>query len=395
MTGLLHKVATEIDRHVRDTVQAKLVDAETTVNAVQNFTPHVFFERVSGDWNVVRNVTDLPQDAADKLRQAFCLGRVANVDEVCATFMDFGLIQEAKKGNTQAHATGVNPFAGQFNRFLQFGESARSLKTCAGQGQSRSPPTSLSMLGNMHPEIAIPMERGLVGSHTGATEERIFLFTAKRVQPHSALPEGYVLPDGHDPWAWIQLDPELADLCGLRECLSDPEMAERLALTRAIVPNPDEMPCQTQKGTRSSSQMEWESRIPWEVSGDETVAQIRVGNRDFLFPPAHCLSAVSRRVLNSFKTPNQRLVLSPEALETARSIGTLYQVKAGIASDAGDDQASALWGIATWKLAMLTGLLFVFEMFVNQRNHVLGDQEVVIARSTVLRARKLLGVLQA
>ena len=35
MTGLLQKVATEIDRHVRDTVQAKLVDTETTVNAVQ------------------------------------------------------------------------------------------------------------------------------------------------------------------------------------------------------------------------------------------------------------------------------------------------------------------------------------------------------------------------
>ena len=74
---------------------------------LQNLTPHAFFERVSGDWDVVRNVTDLPQDAADKLRQAFCLGRVAKVDEVYATFMDFGLIQERKKGNT--HATGVNP----------------------------------------------------------------------------------------------------------------------------------------------------------------------------------------------------------------------------------------------------------------------------------------------
>ena len=48
-----------------------------------------------------------------------------------------------------------------------------------------------------------------------------------------------------------------------------------------------------------------------------------------------------------------------------------------------------------FEVAMLTGLLFVLDMFVNQRNHVLGDQEVVIARSHVLRARKLLDVLQA
>ena len=214
------------------------------------------------------------------------------------------------------------------------------------------------MLGNMHPENAKPVERGLIGSHTEATKERVFLFIAKRVQPHSALPEGYVLPDGDDPWAWTQLDPELADLCGLRDCLSDPELAERLALTRAIVPDPDEMPDRhlpDAEGYKILLPDGVESRIRWEVSGDETVVHIRVGNRDFPFPPAHCLSAASRRVLNSFKTPNQRLVLSPEAMETARSIGTLFQVKAGIASDARDDQASALWGIAAWKLGTANG----------------------------------------
>ena len=199
------------------------------------------------------------------------------------------------------------------------------------------------MLENVHPEIAISTERGLIGSHTGATKE----------QPHSALPEGYVLLDG-----------ELADHSGLRDCFSDPEKAEHLALTRAMVPNPDEMPDRhlpDGEGYKILHPDGVESRIRWEVNGDETVAQIRVGNRDFPFPPAHCLSAASRRVLNSFKTPNQRLFLYPEALETARSIGTVYQVKAGIASDAGDDQASSLWGIAAWKLAMLTGLLFMFD----------------------------------
>ena len=190
-------------------------------------------------------------------------------------------------------------------------------------------PRLLSMLGNMHPEIAILMER-------------VFLFTAKRVQPHSALPEGYVLPDGGDPWAWIQLDPELADLCGLRDCLSDPEVAERLALTRTIVPNPDEMHLPDAEGYKILLPGGVESQI------HETVAQIRVGNRDFPFPPAHCLSAASRRVLSSFGTPNQRLVLSQEALETARSIGTQNQVSSvgdrGLETSAGQSTR----GRATW-----------------------------------------------
>ena len=156
--------------------------------------------------------------------------------------MDFGLIQEAKKGNTQAHATGVNPFAGQFNRSYSLAKSARSLKTGAGHGQSRTPPTSLSMLGNVHPEIAIPMERGLIGSHTGATKERFFLFTAKRcAASRSALPGGYVLPDGADPGHGFNWILNLRTIAGC-DCFSDSEMAERLALTRAIVPNRDEMP---------------------------------------------------------------------------------------------------------------------------------------------------------
>ena len=74
---------------------------------------------------------------------------VANVDEDYATFVDFGLIQELKKGNTQAHATGVNPFEGQNTQFLQFGESERSLKTGAGHG-AKSHPTHVFVHAGEH-----------------------------------------------------------------------------------------------------------------------------------------------------------------------------------------------------------------------------------------------------
>ena len=65
----------------------------------------------------------------------------------------------------------------------------------------------------------------------------------------------------------------------------------------------------------------------------------------------------------------------------------LSQIKAGIASAAGDYHALSTWLIAAWRSALLTGLLFVID--------ILGDKEVVIAQSYVWRVRKLLDVIQA
>ena len=117
-----------------------------------------------------------------------------------------------EKGNGQAHVVGVNPYAEQFYLFLQFGQSARSLKTAVGHGQGGTLSTSSSHAA----EIDSPVERGQIGYRTRASERthRRF-FTAMRVQPHGAPPEGTDLPVGEQQWSWIELAPEIADLCGL------------------------------------------------------------------------------------------------------------------------------------------------------------------------------------
>eukprot|EP00439_Symbiodinium_sp_Y106_P005156 s7036_g1.t1 len=81
----------------------------------------------------------------------------------------------------------------------------------------------------MHPEIFIPMERGLVGGHTGQTKERLMAYSASPVPPHAPIPDDYVAPAGFEKWVWAELDQELAVMCGLQSVIGDPEAAKRLA----------------------------------------------------------------------------------------------------------------------------------------------------------------------
>ena len=221
----------------------------------------LFFERVSGDWNVVRYVTDLPQDAAGQVAPGILSWSGRQRRRSLRNVYGFRLDPGGEERQHSGARHWGEPLSRSVQPVLTVWRKRTKLENRCWSWEKSHPPR-LCPCWNMHPEIAIPTERGLIGSHTGATKQRDFLFTAKRVQPHSALPEGDGLPDGAEPWAWVRLERELADLCGLRDCLSDPEMAERLALTRVIVPNPDEMPDRhlpDAEGTRSSSQMEWKA----------------------------------------------------------------------------------------------------------------------------------------
>ena len=85
----------------------------------------------------------------------------------------------------------------------------------------------------MHPEVAVPMDRGGLGNHTGATKERFLFYTARPVPPHSPVPPEYNLPEGHKPWSWAELDEDMAALAGMTELLHDPEAAEQAGFQSA------------------------------------------------------------------------------------------------------------------------------------------------------------------
>ena len=61
--------------------------------AISSFTPEVFFQRMAGDFQQVENLRDLDVDEP-ALEGSLHFGRVLNVDEVYATFVSFGLIND-------------------------------------------------------------------------------------------------------------------------------------------------------------------------------------------------------------------------------------------------------------------------------------------------------------
>lgn len=401
MTKMSKEIQGELDAFVQEEIRRRVDEAGEDASllrcaslSLSSFTPTLFFERCSGDFQVVLNPEEFK---TDEVRKPVHFGRSANADELYQVFNDLGMTQGDKKKPQQASNV-VNEYAGMFNRFLQFGESSRATKTGGSYGEGRVPPVSFALLGNMHPEMGVPMERGEIGSHIGATKERLLLYGAPRVQPHDALPDGYTLPDGVTPWSWVPLDEELAKLAGLESVFRDPDAAAASDLQRAdAAPSMQVDYAPDEEGYLITLPDGVASRLRYKVSGGVPVPEIRIANRDFELPDEHSLRSAARRVLKRFAKANRKMQRSEGTKKALLGLQTMYNVKAAMAADAGDDMEAALWGISPWKLGVIVGLLVPLDVFVG--NPSLGSDDeasaLTIPPEYVLRARKWLDALNA
>eukprot|EP00973_Karenia_brevis_P052323 7270620-Karenia_brevis.AAC.1 len=91
-------------------------------------------------------------------------------------------------------------------------------------------------------------------------------------------------------------------------------------------------------------------QVRWAMLESGPEMQMRVPNRQFAMPAGNSLETASKRCLRAFGSPNRELVCTSKASARVRSLETLYQVKAAIASDDGSDDQAATWGIAPWML---------------------------------------------
>ena len=133
-----------------------------------------------------------------------------------------------------------------------------------------------------------------------------------------------------------------------------------------------------------------ESRLRFKCSESGWVAEFRVANRDFSLPAEHDLNAGAKRVLLRCAKPNRRLVRHSSAAEKFNSLQALYNIKAAMAADSGDDADAALWSLAPWKLGVMTGLLVAFDRFFGHSTpgEDSTDAPIVIESSYVDWARK-------
>ena len=374
-------------------------DLELTSAVLSSFTPAVMFERCSGDYCHAKNPENFT--AYKDLKTSLHLGRLGNIDEGYPFLIEFGLLEETRRRGSASASSGTpNPHAGTLNRFLQFGECARATRTAGVYGEGEVPSTSFSCIANIHPEVAVPMERGEMGNHTGQTKERLLMYGAPRVQAHEALPADFILPEGAARWVWIDLEEELATLSGLEEYFQDPELArrhEKLVLASeesdAVGAEVDFLP--NAGGYVFTLPDGVESRLRWKIEVGVPVAQIRISNRDFELPEEFSIVAASNRVLDRFSKKNRKIVRDDAAMNKAKSIQTLYSVKVAMAVDAGREEESARWGIASWLLGVMNGLLYSFDVAVGNPTPDADDSNAPIRlpRSYVERAHKVLDLL--
>ena len=157
---------------------------------MQSVTMPEFFYRCSPDWPHTEEAQmlhhrDIPSRAWRSI--------ILNMDEG----YEFLGALSVSAGGAAAGSKDTWPctHASTLNTPLGTGKLQRSTRS-GSYGSSNSAIVNLDLLENLHPEMLIKIERGLVGNHVQATKER-FLFSAGRAcKRHDALPDGFRLPAG-------------------------------------------------------------------------------------------------------------------------------------------------------------------------------------------------------
>lgn len=400
MTKLCQDILVELDNHIREMAETKVAADEdrTTLQMhsvlLSSFTPAALFERLSGGFKLVDNPRDFK---APGLNGVLHLGRMLNVDEVYSHFADLGLTPESRKKSGAPAASPVNEFAGSFNRAFQFGESSHVTKTAGAYGRASDAPTTWSLLGNMHPQMGVLMERGEIGNHTGCLKERLWLYGSRRVQPHADIPTDYTLPQGVQRWIWVDLDQELAEMSGLGSIFGDPAAASQSDLVQGSEGPTDGTSYPNSDGYTFTLPDGVPSRLRFRKHGEVYVTEFRVANRDFPLPANHNIQEATKRVLLHFKQMGRKFSRSDEVKKQLTSLTALYNVKASQAADLCRDSEAAMWGISPWKLGVLSALLVPLDVFLG--NPVLGepnsDEVIQLPVQNIVRAKMWVEVLNA
>ena len=99
---------------------------------------------------------------------------------------------------------------------------------------------------------------------------------------------------------------------------------------------------------------------------------------------------------HGFRRPHKVLEPDAAAKKLLQATCTLCNIKASLASEEGDYDCAARWGAGPWKVGVLAGLLFGFDVFVGQIDPatVAASPRLSLQREHIRRARELHGLLE-
>ncbi|CAK0858744.1 unnamed protein product [Prorocentrum cordatum] len=329
------------------------VGGELVVNtaALQSFTFPEFFFRCSAACKQVEcKVGDEKTDPGIPARVWF--GNGFNLDEAYEFFDGLGLLGNATKDKDKTPSLN----ASLLNSLLQSGKTRRATRTCTNFGMSRDKTVSISILGNAHPDKAIPMDRGCLGSHTAATKER-FVFCLDRAVPRRApLPEDCELEAGDDGRAWLPLTAQQAAVYGWDHFKDVDDRSQPAPCEGGLV-------IQGPPGGYVVSFPDGhQSRLRYlcRPDGGLVATEYRISSRWNLPGPADHIRAAARRIAELFKDkPHAVLEFESRAKKILLGNQVAQSNRADMCED--DVPTAALHSKAAEHVGIFAGLLAVLE----------------------------------
>ena len=380
-------------------VERKVAALKVITSTLTTFTEAAFFKRVSGD---------LDQVAGGKTTGRFTYGCMVNLDESYKFLRMLGLMHEKSGASRSTGDSGTVPdAASEFNRLLQTGTASMSTKTSGAFGEGDAPSVSLGIIGNAHPAVVVPIERGDLGVNHAAAKERLLFVTARPIEPHSGLSSRLELPGGVKRWVWLRLLKCAVEALGFPPGVDEPALAaERLSRARPANATrcdsddegeDDALFVPDASGYRVSLADGTESRLRFRKEQGKYVAEFRGPNRAVDLAAGHDEVSVATRVLDYFSDPHMTVPFSGAGRLTFQGLCTCFTVQCALSRDSGDVMGAARLGVGPWHLAMLSASLLVLEIGVGCCDHapeLVASKLLCIESHHVARAYELLGLLQ-
>ena len=383
-------------------------------------------ERCAGDYSIVRQtkgVMKLPAMGADWLAgspladldpaekamatQSGMRGRIwfeqgLVYDEVYQFLQDLSILDKPnEKRGVEGPGARQTPLAGWFNRLVQCGKSDHETKSNGAHGGLDAPTVSTTILGNFHPTPCIEMLRGERGDHGCQAKARIIVCTGLPVQPH----EEYRDLDGERCASkWFDVPREIHAPIGLSQAFSSARAfnkffevsedgEEEMEASGGDRPDPQFVPnC---GGFVHELPDGVEVHVRMELRQGRYVPQWLLPQRDVDIPQAADIAARAPMLVEhcSQVGPHGVLEMTPEAKGRFQSYSTYYNIQVKKARDDNDPDKGAEFGIGPWKLWMLSGCLFLFDLTWGKLGALYKGIPWVIEESHVERAFELATIL--
>ena len=297
----------------------------------------------------------------------------------------------------------------EFNDFMQSGTCQQTNKTQGSFGRRNAPPLSISIVGNIHPPMAVKMEQGLCGNPATGTTARFLFVSGPIVEVQDDVHPDLKLPDNENRHFWVPMEPDIWRMqCG--ETLETLNLASVVGkrLTRAKEEAEEFREDDVDENTRFAPDEEGYKfnfpsgcttrlRFSRQCAEDSWQCEYSIPNRYFSLGPELKPSTIAKKIVDKFPVKNTVLELTEAGRQRFRSLSGLYNDRCTISRKANEICRAPRYGYSALHLGQLSACLMLLDVacdqYVNSEVAPGGEVGMYVQRQHVSRAFLLLELI--